>query len=162
MLNVHNISNQPHIDTVQKIAGTNISGLFRHTVAHIHLTSPMLYQTVYRLFIIPFYESQKMCKVISPPIGNHSKSYTTTNTLAKGENAIVDYLGFNGTKPAPTGKWISYTPYQPVIIEAPAEVADERGAITADYQTYLEQAWIKDMRSRHKIKINKKVLKMAR
>lgn len=81
---------------------------------------------------------------------------------AKGENAIVDYLGFNGEKPAPTGKWISYTAYQPAIIEAPAEVADERGAITADYQTYLEQAWIKDMRSRHKIKVNKKVLKMAR
>ncbi len=81
---------------------------------------------------------------------------------AKGENAIVDYLGFNGEKPAATGKWVSYIAYQPVILEAPVEVADERGAITTDYQAHLEEAWIKDMRSRHKIKINKKVLRQAR
>jgi len=80
---------------------------------------------------------------------------------AKGENAIVDYLGFNGEKPSPTGKWVAYVAYQPVILDAPVEVADERGAVTADYQSFLEESWIKDMRSRHKIKINKKVLKQA-
>ncbi|MDE6085784.1 MAG: peptidyl-prolyl cis-trans isomerase, partial [Muribaculaceae bacterium] len=81
---------------------------------------------------------------------------------AKGENAIVDYLGFNGEKPAPQGKWTHYEAYRPVIIDAPTEVADERGAITTDYQNYLEEQWIKEMRSRHKIKINKKVLKEAK
>lgn len=81
---------------------------------------------------------------------------------AKGENAIVDYLGFNGEKPASTGKWISYMAYRPEILETPVEVADERGAITTDYQVYLEEAWIKDMRSRHKIKVDKKVLRQAR
>ena len=81
---------------------------------------------------------------------------------AKGENAIVDYLAFNGSKPAPQGKWTSYMAYKSAILDAPAEVADERGAVTTDYQAHLEEQWIKDMRSHHKIKINKKVLKEAK
>lgn len=81
---------------------------------------------------------------------------------AKGENAITDYLGFNGEKPAPQGKWIAYMAYNPVILDAPAEVADERGAVTADYQAHLEEQWLKEMHKRHKVKINKKVLKHAR
>ncbi len=81
---------------------------------------------------------------------------------SKGENAIIDYLGFNGDKPTPQGKWIAYEAYNPVILDAPAEVADERGAITTDYQAYLEEQWIKDLRARHKVKLNKKVLKQAR
>lgn len=81
---------------------------------------------------------------------------------AKGENAIVDYLGFNGEKPAPSGKWIAYEAYRPAIIDSPVEVADERGAITADYQSHLEENWVKNLRSRHKVKVNKKVLKQAK
>lgn len=78
---------------------------------------------------------------------------------AQGENAIIDYLGFGGEKPAPVGKWVAYRAFEPEIIDAPREVADERGAITADYQASLEEQWVKDMHKRHKVKINKKVLK---
>lgn len=78
---------------------------------------------------------------------------------AKGENKIIDYLAFNGHKPAPQGKWVAYEAYQPVILDAPAEVADDRGAITADYQAYLEEQWIKKLRSTHKVKVDKKLLK---
>lgn len=78
---------------------------------------------------------------------------------AKGENKIIDYLAFDGHKPAAQGKWIAYEAYQPVILDAPAEVADDRGAITADYQAYLEEQWIKKLRANHKVKIDKKVLK---
>lgn len=81
---------------------------------------------------------------------------------AQGDNAIIDYLGFNGEKPAPAGKWIVYEAYKPTIIDAPQEVADERGAITSDYQNYLEEQWIKQLRSNHKVKVDKKVLKLAK
>lgn len=80
---------------------------------------------------------------------------------AKGENAIVDYLGFGGEKPKPTGKWVAYRAFNPVILEAPVEVADERGAITADYQSHLEEKWIKQLHKTHKVKVNRKVLKKA-
>lgn len=78
---------------------------------------------------------------------------------AQGENSIIDYLGFGGEKPQPAGKWVVYQAFEPVIINAPEEVADERGAITADYQASLEEQWLKDMHKRHKVKVNKKVLK---
>lgn len=77
----------------------------------------------------------------------------------QGENAIVDYLGFGGEKPASFPKWSAYMPYESVILDAPVEVSDDRGAITADYQAELENRWVKDMRKRHKVKVDKKVLK---
>ncbi len=78
---------------------------------------------------------------------------------SKGENKIIDYLAFDGEKPVQQGKWIAYEAYKPVILEAPAEVADERGLITSDYQAYLEEQWIKNLRAKHKVKVNKKLLK---
>lgn len=80
---------------------------------------------------------------------------------AQGENAIVDYLGFDGPRPTPTGRWVAYEAYRPAILDAPAEVADERGAVTADYQASLEESWLKQLHKKHKVKVNKKVLKQA-
>lgn len=81
---------------------------------------------------------------------------------SKGENPIVDYIGFGGEKPAPTGKWSHYFAYKGKIIDQPEEAADERGAITADYQSELEQQWLTDLKKQHKVKINKKVLKQVK
>lgn len=78
---------------------------------------------------------------------------------AQGENAIVDYLGFGGEKPEAAGKWVAYKAYKPEIIDAPQEVSDVRSAVTADYQNYLEQEWLKAIKARHKVKPDKKVLK---
>lgn len=77
----------------------------------------------------------------------------------KGENAIVDYLGFDGEKPQGNAKWPAFVAYESKIIDAPEEVADERGAITTDYQAELEEAWVREMRRHHKVKVDKKVLK---
>jgi peptidyl-prolyl cis-trans isomerase SurA len=35
---------------------------------------------------------------------------------------------------------------------------EAKGLITSDYQTYLEQEWIKELRSKHKVVVNKEVL----
>lgn len=81
---------------------------------------------------------------------------------AQGENPIVDYLGFGAPKPETTGKWVACFAYEGKILEQPEEAADERGAVTADYQASLEQQWVKDLKKRYKVKINKKVLKRAK
>lgn len=77
---------------------------------------------------------------------------------AKGENAIVDAAVFGGAKPEKSGRWTSYFPYDGNVIDQPQEASDVRGAVTADYQNELENAWIKTLKSKHKVKINKKVL----
>ena len=44
------------------------------------------------------------------------------------------------------------------MLDAPREVADVRGKVTADYQQYLEKEWLKRLHKKYKVKINKKVL----
>lgn len=77
---------------------------------------------------------------------------------AEGENSIIDGLAFGKAAPKPTGKWIAYFAYAGKIIDQPEEVADERGLITTDYQNYLEEEWVKALKKKYKVKVNKKVL----
>lgn len=92
-----------------------------------------------------------------------SKEIKVEKVIAsKGENAITDYLGFGGEKPEATGKWAYYFPYLNKVLEAPEEAADVRGAVTGDYQNYLEQQWIGELKKLYPAKINKKVLKQAK
>ena len=81
---------------------------------------------------------------------------------AQGENPITDYLGFGGKKPEPRGKWRVYFPYLDKILNAPEEPADVRGAVTTDYQNYLEEQWVAELAKRYPAKINKKVFKKAK
>lgn len=78
---------------------------------------------------------------------------------AEGDNAIIDGLAFGKPAPTPSGKWISYFAYDGKVVDQPEEVADERGAVTTDYQNLLEEEWVKNLRKKYPVKINKKVLK---
>ncbi len=81
---------------------------------------------------------------------------------SKGENPITDYLAFSGEKPeAKNPRWASYAAFGGRILDQPEEAADVRGAATTDYQSQLEQQWLKQLHKRYPVKINKKVLKQA-
>ena len=79
---------------------------------------------------------------------------------AKGENAITDFLAFGGERPAtdPRNRWVAYTSFNGRIIDQPEEAIDVRGAAMTDFQTQLENDWIKQLRKKYKYKVNKKVL----
>lgn len=81
---------------------------------------------------------------------------------AKGDNPITDYLAFGGEKPQPKTKWAFYFPYLAKILDNPEEAADVRGAVTGDYQNYLEEQWVAELKKQYPAKINKKVLKKAK
>lgn len=81
---------------------------------------------------------------------------------AQGENNITDYLGFGAEKPEPKGKWAFYFPYRGKVLEAPEEAADVRGAVTGDYHSELEAAWVAQLKQKYPAKINKKVFKKAK
>lgn len=80
---------------------------------------------------------------------------------AEGENAVTDYLGFNGSKEAADkqSKWNSYAAWRGRVLSQPEEASDVRGAAVTDYQAYLESQWLKELHKKYKVKINKKVLK---
>lgn len=78
---------------------------------------------------------------------------------AEGDNAIIDGLAFGKPAPTPAGKWAFYFAHNGKIIDQPEEVADERGLVTTDYQNILEDEWVKSLKKKYPVKINKKVLK---
>ena len=45
------------------------------------------------------------------------------------------------------------------VIEAPETYKDVKGLVTADYQKHLEEKWVKSLRKKYKVKIDKDVLK---
>lgn len=82
---------------------------------------------------------------------------------AKGDNAISDYLIFDGPKPDDSNlRWQHFMAFGGHIADAPEEVIDVRGQVTTDYQNALEKEWVKKLRSKYKVKINKKVLDSLR
>lgn len=78
---------------------------------------------------------------------------------AKGENAITDYLGFGGKKPAADGRsrWTSYAAFQGRVVVGPENAADVRGAVVADYQNELDRRWREELHAKYKVNINKDV-----
>ena len=81
---------------------------------------------------------------------------------AKGENKFVDELIFGGVKAEKDKKYTKYFVLEGKIIEQPEEAADVRGLVTTDYQNQLEKNWVKELKSKYKVKINKKVLKLVK
>jgi peptidyl-prolyl cis-trans isomerase SurA len=45
-----------------------------------------------------------------------------------------------------------------ILQSTPKKLEEARGAVTSDYQTYLEEQWIKELRSKYKYSVNKDVL----
>ncbi len=77
----------------------------------------------------------------------------------KGDNAIVDHVAFNGEKPAAPGKWLAWFGYQGKVLDKPEEATDVKSAVSTDYQQELEREWVSQLRSKYKVKLNKKALK---
>ncbi len=48
------------------------------------------------------------------------------------------------------------------LITAPESYKDIRGPVTADYQNYLEEEWIKSLKNKYKVTINQEVLKTVK
>ncbi len=77
----------------------------------------------------------------------------------KGENAFVDKLEFKQkTKPSTDENYpVVFTVGQKILY--PNDYTDVRGRVVSDYQGYLEQLWIKELRELYPITIFEKVKK---
>ena len=77
----------------------------------------------------------------------------------KGQNSAVDTYAFKN-------KQAEYTPEEeyPVVvpvgkvIKAPQEYEDVRSLVTTDYQDYLEEQWLAELRKKYPVKVNWEVL----
>jgi peptidyl-prolyl cis-trans isomerase SurA len=77
---------------------------------------------------------------------------------APNEDPVVDYYYWKGPRPA---DWNDRTGFLSGKLTGPEPklLNEVRGYHIADYQQYLEDQWIKELRNKYPVKINKKMLK---
>lgn len=85
---------------------------------------------------------------------------TEEGTFSKGDNESVDgqpwVAGISPDFIKPDGS-VVFVEYRKVLEPMPKSLSEARGLITADYQTYLEQEWIKELRAKYAVEVNKEV-----
>jgi peptidyl-prolyl cis-trans isomerase SurA len=55
-----------------------------------------------------------------------------------------------------------FVEYLSILEPTPKALSEARGLITADYQTFLEQAWIKELRAKYKVEVNQDIFKTVK
>ncbi len=88
---------------------------------------------------------------------------TLTHLLVeKGENALVDAQnGVRGPGPVVEGEGDesnSFILIKEIRSPEPKELDESRGQITSDYQTYLEEDWINQLKEKYPVEVNKDLL----
>lgn len=87
------------------------------------------------------------------------RSPSETGIFKQGQNAYVDKIVFgkgDGYEPMDGYPYVNVVGR---ILKEPESVDDVAGQVTEAYQEYLEDEWVKKLRSKYKYKINKKALK---
>ncbi|HEX4886546.1 MAG TPA: peptidylprolyl isomerase [Luteibaculaceae bacterium] len=81
-----------------------------------------------------------------------------------GTNALIDAFDWNkGVSAVKSldGQYV-FVRYNYIMEPQPKKLEEARGLATAAYQTYLEENWLKELKSRYKVEINKDVLYSVR
>ncbi len=91
---------------------------------------------------------------------NTEKEVITFNEGAweEGRNEIVDYYVWNGKEPEDFDSATTFVRGNKIAPE-PKQLSEARGLYISDYQNYLEEKWLKKLRKKHKVNVNKKMLK---
>jgi peptidyl-prolyl cis-trans isomerase SurA len=79
--------------------------------------------------------------------------------FAIGDNAWVDKMVFGQGDGGKLRRGFVAVETVGAVIEGPETYKDVKGAVTADYQKYLEDKWVKSLRKKFKVKVDKNVLK---
>ncbi len=86
------------------------------------------------------------------------------NKFEKGDNKLIDKMTWTeySSDVFSADNKIKLIVINNVLEPAPKLLDEARGLITADYQTYLDAEWIKDLRNKYNIEVNRKVLKKVK
>lgn len=85
---------------------------------------------------------------------------TESGLFSKGDNEIVDgvtwMVGISPDKINADGT-VSFVEITKVMAPTPKTLQEARGLITADYQTFLEQEWIKELQKKYPVEVKRDV-----
>jgi peptidyl-prolyl cis-trans isomerase SurA len=84
----------------------------------------------------------------------------TEGKYTKGDNELVDKAGETTGLSAnmPDGAGVAFVKVTKLLKPEVKLLNEIKGVITSDYQTYLEDAWLKELKSKYKIVVNQEVL----
>jgi peptidyl-prolyl cis-trans isomerase SurA len=88
----------------------------------------------------------------------------TRQLLVKGENALIDArMGVSGPGPVTENDGIStFVIVKGVRSPEAKKMNEARGQITSDYQEYLESEWLKSLKEKYPVSINRELLKQIK
>ena len=81
--------------------------------------------------------------------------------FSKGENPLVDHLVWNGPEPAGYLDGLHFINGNKTAAE-PKSLEEARGLYQSGFQDFLETEWIKQLRKKYKIKVNRNALKTVK
>jgi peptidyl-prolyl cis-trans isomerase SurA len=85
---------------------------------------------------------------------------TEKGSFSKGDNETVDgvnwVLGISDDKVNADGS-VTFVEITKILEPNPKTLQEARGLITADYQTYLEQKWIKELQSKYPVEVKRDI-----
>ena len=86
------------------------------------------------------------------------------NKYAKNDNEDVDKATWqNGVSTTvKNDKNITIVEVKKVLEPEPKKINEIKGLITSDYQNYLEKEWVKELKSKYKVEVDKEVLKLVK
>lgn len=85
------------------------------------------------------------------------------NIYILGDNKQVDKLAFKSKAAVEADKDYPFVFASGKMLKSlPEDYTDVRGLVTADYQEYLEKAWIAKLRSKYPVEIDKKILETVK
>ncbi len=76
----------------------------------------------------------------------------------KGTSSTVDYYVWDGPKPSGFNPELTFIRGD-LIPPEPKTLDEARGLYISEYQNFLESNWLKELRKKYKVKVNKKMLK---
>ena len=79
--------------------------------------------------------------------------------FAQGDNAFVDKAAFGQGEGGKLRRGFVVYDVVGKVISTPESYKDVKGMVTNDYQKYLEEKWVKSLRKKYKVKVDKTVLK---
>jgi len=83
---------------------------------------------------------------------------------SKGDNDDVDKATWtkNTKSTINNDKSVTIVEVKTLIAPQPKELNEIKGLITSDYQNYLEEEWVKELKGKYKVEVNKEVLKLVK
>ena len=82
----------------------------------------------------------------------------TEGAWEKGVNPIVDFYVWNGPEPANFDSALTFIRGDKIQPEQ-KKLEEARGLYVSDYQKVIEEKWLKELHSKYKVTVNKKLLK---